>query len=114
MGLPVHEGRIAEVHHAAGKVQAVTLDSGERLTLDTLLWRPAEEQQPLTQQMIATFGLQFSGNAQMHTDILYHSSMPGLWVVGDILGVGGALSAAHQGGRAALASTRSWDFADEA
>lgn len=114
MDLPVHEGKITEVHHSAGKVQAVTLDSGERLMLGTLLWRPAEQQQPLTQQMIATFGLQLSDKGQIHTDMLYQSSTPGLWVVGDILGVGGALSAAHQGGRAALAITRSWHFPDEA
>jgi pyruvate/2-oxoglutarate dehydrogenase complex dihydrolipoamide dehydrogenase (E3) component len=60
--------------------------------------------------MIATFGLQLSDKGQIHTDMLYQSSTPGLWVVGDILGVGGALSAAHQGGRAALAITRSWHF----
>lgn len=114
MGLSVHTGSIVEVHQVAGKVQAVTLDSGERLALGTLLWRPTEQQQPLTQQVITTFGLQLTEQGQIHTDMLYQSSTPGLWVVGDILGVGGALSAAHQGGRAALAITRSWHFPDEA
>lgn len=36
--IPVHSGEIVEIHHDNGKIEAVTLSSGERIAVGTLWW----------------------------------------------------------------------------
>jgi thioredoxin reductase len=108
-GIAIHEGEIVEVHHTAGKVEAVTLDTGEQVALDTLWWRPAEATQPLTEQVIATFSLEVNDNGSIKTDAQHQTNIKGLWAVGDVLrGWAVAIGAAYQGGLAAFAITRMW------
>jgi hypothetical protein len=57
-GIAIHHGDIIEVHHTAGKVEAVTLNTGERVPVETLWWRPDEAPQPPTVKLIAHFGLE--------------------------------------------------------
>lgn len=105
-GLSVHRGTIAQVHHEAGKVNAVTLDTGERITVQTLWWTLAHEPQPLTAQVIANLDLALEDNGTIKTDPFYETSTPKLWAVGDIKGWATALGAAHAGAQAAYAITR--------
>lgn len=107
-GLPVHEGEIVEIHHAAGKVEAVTLHTGEHVAVETLWWRLDEAPQPLTQTVIANFSLELDDNGAIKTDAQYQTPIRGLWAVGDVRGTPGALSAAYQGSMAAFAITRTW------
>jgi thioredoxin reductase len=45
-GITIHEGDIVEIHHTAGKVEAVTLSTGEQVAVGTLWWRLDETPQP--------------------------------------------------------------------
>ena len=107
-GLPVHEGEIAEIHHTAGKVEAITLNTGERVAVETLWWRLDEAPQPLTQTVISSFSLELDDNGCIRTDAQYQTPIKGLWAVGDVRGTPGALGAAYQGSMAAFAITRTW------
>jgi thioredoxin reductase len=107
-GIPVHEGKIVEIQHTAGKIEAVTLHTGERVAVETLWWRLDEAPQPLTQTVIATFSLELDDNGNIKIDAQYQTPIKGLWAVGDVRGTPGALGAAYQGSVAAFALTRSW------
>ena len=106
-GIDIHEGEIVAVQHTAGKVEAVTLNTGEQVTVDTLWWRPDEVSQPLTEKIIADFSLELNDNGSIKTDAQHETSVKGLWAVGDVLhGWAWALGAASQGSLAAFAITR--------
>lgn len=108
-GITIHQGDIAEVHHSAGKVEAVTLNTGEHVAVETLWLRLDEAPQPLTQTVIANFSLQVNDNGSIKTDAQHQTSVKGLWAVGDVLrGWAVALGAAYQGSLAAYAITRIW------
>ncbi|HRF94409.1 MAG TPA: NAD(P)/FAD-dependent oxidoreductase, partial [Aggregatilineales bacterium] len=49
-GISIHQGDIIEVHHTAGKVEAVTLNTGELVKVGTLWWKLNETPQPLTEK----------------------------------------------------------------
>ena len=49
--IPIHQGTITEIHHNDGKLHTVTLDSGERVQIGTLLWTPPEKPSPLVQNL---------------------------------------------------------------
>lgn len=106
--LPVYHGEIIEVHHQAGKVEAVTLNTGETVEVGTLWWGLPDEPQPLTQQIIQTFNLTLDENGYIKTDALYQTSQKNLWAVGDVLGWAGAVGAANAGMMAGLGISRSW------
>ncbi|MCA9884925.1 MAG: NAD(P)/FAD-dependent oxidoreductase [Anaerolineae bacterium] len=111
-GIAIHEGEIATVQHTAGKVEAVTLNTGEQVTVDTLWWRPDETSQLLTEKVITNFKLELNDNGSIKTDAQYETSIKGLWAVGDVLrGWAWALGAASQGSMAAFAISRIW-YAD--
>jgi thioredoxin reductase (NADPH) len=108
-GIIIHEGEIVAVQHTAGKVEAVTLNTGDRVAVDTLWWRPDEVSQPLTEKIIADFSLELNDNGSIKTDAQYQTSVKGLWAAGDVLrGWAVALGAAYQASLAAFAITRIW------
>ena len=107
-GISIHEGEIVEIHHNAGKAQAITLTSGERVDVETLLWRPVEQALPLTQKVIANFQLELDENGYIKTDAVHQTCIKGLWAVGDIRGWAAALGAAHAGSQAAYAIAHHW------
>ncbi len=107
-GIPVHMGKIVEVHHTSGEVNAVTLDSGEQVEVGTLLWTPPEQALPLTQKLIANFGLDVDENDHLKTDAMHQTAVKGLWAVGDIQGWASSLGAAFAGSQAAYAIIRDW------
>lgn len=105
-GFPVHHGTITEVHHTDGKVEAVTLDTGETIAVQTLWWTLDHKPQSLTIQVIANFGLELEETGIIKTDAFYETSTKNLWAVGDIKGWSTALGAAFAGSQAAYAITR--------
>lgn len=107
-GIMVHQGDIMEIHHTAGKAEAVTLNTGEHVEVGTLWWRPDEVTQPLTEKVIANFGLELDEQNYIKTDAQHQTAVEGLWAVGDVRGWATALGAAHQASEAAYAITRLW------
>jgi thioredoxin reductase len=107
-GISVHKGDIVEVHHTGGKVEAVTLNTGEFVEVEALWWKLNEIPQPLTQKIITTFSLELDDNGYIKTDANRQTTTNGLWAVGDVCGWTGALGAAYQGSLAAYAISRVW------
>ncbi|MFN8373643.1 MAG: NAD(P)/FAD-dependent oxidoreductase [Anaerolineae bacterium] len=107
-GMAIHRGKIVEVQHTANRVEAVTLDTGEQVAVDTLWWRPDETPQPLTTKIITHFNLELDKNGYIKTDGQHQTAVHGLWAVGDVRGWAGALGAAYQASQAAVAISRSW------
>ncbi len=107
-GIAIHEGDIVEIHHTAGKVEAVTLNTGETVEVGTLWWRPDEAPQPLTEKIIANFNLELDEQGYIKTDDQHQTTVKGLWAVGDVGGWASALGAAYQSSEAAYAITRIW------
>src|SRR5690606_23493738 len=105
-GLSVHTGNITEIQHSAGKLEAITLDTGETVSVETLWWRLPEAPQPLTEQMISTFKLALNEHGYLKTDAFHQTSTKNLWAVGDVRGLANALTAAHQASEAAYAISR--------
>ena len=104
----VYQGEISAIHHSGSSVEAVTLDTGERVEVGTLIWHPQEVPAPLTQQAIETFGLELDENKHIKTDANHQTTIEGLWAVGDIKGWASALGAAFAAGQAAAAIVREW------
>lgn len=107
-GITIHEGDIVEIHHTAGKVEAVTLSTGEQVAVGTLWWRPDEAPQPLTEKIIANFSLELDEHGYIKTDSQHQTAIRGLWAVGDVRGWASALGAAYQASEAAYTITRLW------
>ncbi|MCG8608316.1 NAD(P)/FAD-dependent oxidoreductase [bacterium] len=108
LGIPIHEGSITEIHHTRGKVDAVTLNSGERVDAETLLWVPAEEPSPLIQNMVENLGLELDEMGYVKTDEMQQTNVEGLWAAGDVQGWTGGLQAAAAGGIAGHAIVHGW------
>ncbi|MEO1290333.1 MAG: NAD(P)/FAD-dependent oxidoreductase, partial [Chloroflexota bacterium] len=106
--IPTHQGEIVEIHHNNGKIEAVTLSTGEQITVGTLWWRPDEAPQALTEKIIANFELELDDNGFIKTDAQHQTETQGLWVVGDVKGWATALGAAHQASQAAYAIAHQW------
>jgi thioredoxin reductase len=107
-GITIHEGDIVEIHHTAGKVEAVTLSTGEQVAVGTLWWRLDETPQPLTEKIIANFSLELDELGYIKTDAQHQTAIRGLWAVGDVRGWASALGAAYQASLAAYAISRVW------
>jgi len=110
--ITLHRGEIVEVHHRGGKVEAVSLNTNERIAVGTLWWRPDEAPQPLTEKIIANFSLELDNNGYIKTDAQHQTAIQGLWAVGDVKGWASALGAAFDASQAAYAITRVWYAGD--
>ncbi|MEM7131772.1 MAG: NAD(P)/FAD-dependent oxidoreductase [Chloroflexota bacterium] len=108
MNIPIHRGVITSIKQADGKVQSVTLDTGERINVETLLWSPPEEQSPLVTKLIAKFDLALNDMGYLKTDESQETNIPGLYAAGDVQGWSGGIEAATAGGMAAFMITHNW------
>lgn len=106
--IALYENEIRAIHHTGGSVEAVTLDSGERVGVGTLIWHPQEVPTALTQRVIDNFGLELDESGHIQTDASHQTAIKGLWAVGDIKGWATALGAAFMAGQAASAVVREW------
>ena len=109
LDIPVHRGVITHVNHTNTKVQSVTLESGEEIEVETLLWVPSKRPSPLMQRLVDNLGLELDERGNVKTDIIkQQTNVKGLFAVGDVAGSMGALGAAHDGGKAATSIVHKW------
>jgi thioredoxin reductase len=108
LGIPVHQGPIAALHHRAGKLDAVTLESGARHEVGTLLWVPKPRPARLADLLEAKLGLHRDEQGFIQTDESFATNLPRVWAVGDVKGWAGGLSAAAAGYVAATSMLKVW------
>ena len=108
LGIPVHRGSIAEIHHCEGKVQGVALDDGERVEVGTLLWTPPEEPSPLVQNLVDHVGLRLDEYGHVTANEMQQTNVDRLWAAGDVQGWTGAIESANAGGMAAFFMVHGW------
>lgn len=108
LGVPIHDGKIKEIHHTEGKVESVTLASGEKVNVETLLWSPPQKPSSLVQNMIDNLGMELDDSGYVKTDDMQKTNIEGLWAAGDVQGAMGALESAYAGGLAAAGIVHEW------
>lgn len=107
-GISVHEGRITALHQRDGKLQAVTLDSGSRHEVETLLWTPDERPSPLVEVLRSNLSLEVEDEGYIKTNESFATNVPGVWAVGDVKGWSGGLGSAAAGNMAAIMIVQGW------
>lgn len=108
LGIPIHRGTITAIEQTDGKVRAVTLDTGERVAVETLLWTPPEEQSPLVRRLIDKFDLAVNEMGHLQTSDYQETAIKGLYAAGDVQGWSGAIEAAVAGSMAGSMIAHSW------
>ena len=108
LGIPIHHGAITEIHHDGGKVHGVTLDSGERVEVGTLLWTPPEKPSPLVQNLVDNLGLELNEYGHVAANEMQQTNIERLWAAGDVQGWTGAIESANAGGMAAFFMVHGW------
>ena len=108
LGIPVHRGNITEIHQEDGKVHAVTLDSGERVDVGTLLWTPPEKPSPLVQNLVDNLDLERNEDGHISANEMQQTNIDRLWAAGDVQGWAGGIESASGGGKAAFLIVKGW------
>jgi thioredoxin reductase len=110
LNISVYRGRIIKVNHTGTKVESVSLESGENIPVDTLLWIPQVKPIQLIQRLIENFGLELNEQGYIKTDEKLRTNVKGLYAAGDVKGPSpiGALAAAYNGGIAATSIVHEW------
>ena len=108
LGIPIHKGTITEIHHNEGKLQAVTLDSGEWVEVGTLLWTPVEIPSPLVQNLVDNLGLELNEYGHVAANEMQQTNVDRLWAAGDVQGWTGAIESANAGGMAGFLMVHGW------
>ena len=108
LGIPIHYGAITEIHHNDGKAHSVTLDSGERVEVGTLLWTPPEKPSPLVQNLVENLGLELNEYGHVAANEMQQTNVERLWTAGDVQGWTGAIESANAGGVAAFFLVHGW------
>ncbi len=110
LNISVYRGIITKVNHSSTKVESVSLESGENIPVDTLLWIPQVKPIQLIQRLIENFGLELNEQGYIKTDEKLRTNVKGLYAAGDVKGSSpiGALAAAYNGGIAATSIVHEW------
>jgi thioredoxin reductase len=108
LGIPVYRGIITNVNHTNTKVESVTLESGEKIEVETLLWIPSKRPSPLIQRLVENLGLELDEQGNVKTDPMQKTNVKGLYAAGDVNGSMGALVAANDGGIAGVSIAHEW------
>jgi len=110
LNIPVYRGIITKVNHSSTKVESVSLESGENIQVDTLLWIPQVKPIQLIQRLIENFGLESNEQGYIKTNEKLQTNVKGLYAAGDVKGSSpiGALAAAYNGGIAATSIVHEW------
>ena len=108
LGIPVYRGTITKVNHTGAKVESVSLESGEKIEVETLLWIPPKRPSSLIQKLVENLGLELDGQGNVKTDEMRQTNVKGLYAAGDVKGSMGALAAAYDGGIAAVSIAHEW------
>lgn len=107
-GVEIHAGPIRALHHQGSKLEAVTLASGARYEVGTLLWVPKPRPVSLCDLLEEKLGLRRDADGFIETDAGFATNVPGIWAIGDVKGWCGGLSAAATGYAAALTMLKGW------
>jgi thioredoxin reductase len=109
LGIPIYRGVITKVNHTNSKIESVSLESGEKIEVGTLLWIPSKRPSPLIQILVKNFGLELNEQGYVNTDKMQQTNIKGLYAAGDVQNpYSGALEAAYTGGMAAFSMVREW------
>jgi thioredoxin reductase len=110
LNISVYRGIITKVNHSNTKVESVTLESGENIPVDTLLWIPQVKPIQLIQRLIENLGLDLNEQGYIKTNEKLQTNVKGLYAAGDVKGSSpiGALAAAYNGGIAATSIVHEW------
>ncbi|HKG29625.1 MAG TPA: FAD-dependent oxidoreductase [Nitrososphaeraceae archaeon] len=110
LNISVYRGIIIKVNHNGTKVESVSLESGENIQVDTLLWIPQVKPIQLIQRLIENFGLELNEQGYIKTDEKLRTNVKGLYAAGDVKGSSpiGALAAAYNDGIAATSIVHEW------
>lgn len=108
LGVALHVGDIAALDHRDGKLERVTLDSGETIEVGTLLFTPPEEPAPLVTSLVDTLGLGLDEHGYVAVDELQRTNVDRLWAAGDVQGWMGGIESANAGGMAATMIIHDW------
>ncbi len=108
LGIPVYQGAITQIQHTDGKVESVTLESGEQIEVGTLLWIPSKKPLPLIQTLVDNLGLELDDNSFVKTNEMKQTNVDGLWAAGDVQGGFSAMDAAYTGMIAASMIVKGW------
>jgi thioredoxin reductase len=65
LDIPVYRGIIINVNHTNTKVESVSLESGEKIEVDTLLWIPSKRPSQLIQRLVENLGLEWMNKAML-------------------------------------------------
>ncbi len=107
-GLSLHHGDIAAINHADGKVASVTLEGGEDVAVETLLWSPEALPAPLVERLARGLGLALDSDGFIAVNELQQTSVEGVWAAGDAVASTMALEAARSGGAVAMLIVQGW------
>jgi pyruvate/2-oxoglutarate dehydrogenase complex dihydrolipoamide dehydrogenase (E3) component len=110
LNIPVYRGIITNVNHIGTKVGSVTLESGENIQVDTLLWIPRVKPIQLIQRLVENLGLELNEQGYIKTNEKLQTNVKGLYAAGDVKRSSpiGALAAAYNGGIAATSIVHEW------
>ena len=108
LDISVYRGIITKVNHTNTKVESVSLESGETVQVDTLLWIPTVKPSQLIQRLVENLGLELDEQGYVKTDEKQQTNVKGLFAAGDVQGSKGALVAANNGGIAATSIVHEW------
>jgi len=107
-GVPLFRGDIASITHSEGAVTGVTLDNGQSIEVETLLWSPEERLAPLVTQLVDELGLALDDNGHVAVDNMQRTNIDRLWAAGDVQGWQGAIEAATLANMASTMIVHGW------
>jgi thioredoxin reductase len=108
LDIPLYKGIITNVNHTNTKVQSVSLESGEKIEVEMLLWIPSKRPSPLIQRLVENLDLELDEQGNVKTDQMQKTNVKGLYAAGDVKGSMGALAAASDGGIAGVSIVHEW------
>ena len=107
-GISLHRGDITAINHDDGKVTSVTLDGGETVPVETLVWSPESLPAPLVEQLARGLGLALDEAGFIAVDPMQRTNVEGIWAAGDATASTMALDAARSGGNVAMRIVQGW------
>lgn len=108
-GIAIHRGDITQIHHTGSKLEAVTLENGERVEVGTLLWIPPKQPLPLIQTLVDQLGLELDADGFVKTNEMQQTNIDRLWAAGDVQNArSGALHAAWTSNIVASMMIKGW------
>ncbi|MYI86743.1 MAG: NAD(P)/FAD-dependent oxidoreductase, partial [Dehalococcoidia bacterium] len=107
-GLELHKGDITAINHDGGKIASVTLEGGETVPIETLLWSPESLPTPLVERLARDLGLVVDAEGFVAVSRMQQTNVEGIWAAGDATGSSMAMDAARSGGAVAMLIVQGW------